>query len=66
MIKRDLPRRLLAAVEERVRANTQRVTAGSVMGRRKAQVRLNESSEILGMLRHVVEAHSRDQTELEQ
>ena len=51
---RDLPTRMLAAVEDRVRLNMQRADAGSVQGRRKAAVRLNESSEILGMLRNVI------------
>ncbi len=52
---RDLPRRMLAAVEARVNMNSTR-PAGSVIGQKKAQVRLNESSEILGILRNVVAA----------
>lgn len=54
---RALVKRMLAAVETRVQLNTQRADAGSVMGRRKAVVRLNESSEILGMLRNVVRTY---------
>lgn len=53
---RALADRMLAAVEDRVNMNTRREATTSGVGQKKARARLSESSEILGMLRHVVAA----------
>jgi hypothetical protein len=51
---------MLAALEDRVNLNTRRETTTSGVGQKKARARLNESSEILGMLRNVVAAWDAD------
>lgn len=53
---RPLVKRMLAALEDRVNLNTRRESTTSGVGQKKARARLNESSEILGMLRNVVAA----------
>ena len=53
---RPLADRMLAAVADRVNMNTRREAATSGVSQKKARARLNESSEILGMLRNVVAA----------
>lgn len=53
---RALADRMLAAVSDRVNMNTRRETTTSGISQKKARARLNESSEILGMLRNVVAA----------
>jgi hypothetical protein len=60
---RALVDRLLAAVEDRVNLNTRREveTSGDV-AKKKVRARLNESSEILGILRNVVKAWEAEQS----
>jgi len=50
---RDLPRRLLAAIETRIRLNTQKG------GGAKARARLQEANEILGIMRNVIREYER-------
>lgn len=53
----DVVTRILRAVEDRVSLNEQRLAlGGSIIGEKKMRVRLNESTEILGILRNVVKA----------
>jgi hypothetical protein len=53
----DTIERMIRAVEDRVSRNEQRLAdGGSNIGKIKMRVRLNESSEILGILRNVVKA----------
>jgi hypothetical protein len=53
----DVVTRLIRAVEDRVSRNEQRLAlGGSIIGEKKMRVRLNESTEILGILRNVVKA----------
>jgi hypothetical protein len=54
---RDLPRRMLAAVETRVRELNQRSTQNA-----KSRARLQEANEILGTLRAVVKAYESTDT----
>jgi len=53
---RELADRMLAALQDRVNLNTRREEMTSGGGQKKARVRLNEASEILGILRNVVAA----------
>ena len=53
---RELADRMIAALQDRVNLNTRRETITSGVGQKKARARLNESSEILGILRNVVAA----------
>lgn len=59
---RTLADRMLAAVEDRVNMNANRSEWGSTLSRKKKEVRLNESSEILGILRNVLKAWEAQQS----
>jgi hypothetical protein len=48
--------RMIAALEDRVNLNTRRESTTSGVAQKKARARLNESSEILGIMRNVVAA----------
>lgn len=57
---RQLADRMIAALEDRVNLNTRREATTSGIGQKKARARLNEASEILGILRNVVAAWDAD------
>lgn len=57
MTSPDTIERMIRAVEDRVSRNEQRLAeGGSNVGKIKKRIRLNESTEILGILRNVAKA----------
>lgn len=63
---RKLADRMLVALQDRVDLNTRReATTGLGIGNKKAKVRLNESSKILGILRNVVAAWDASESQID-